>query len=77
MCSTPIQLKFGTGIRGSKANLNIKFEANLMNSPTVISNFICKTKSNFCHTYRLNCLEEQVENLQVAKLNIREVPFVG
>ena len=27
-----------------------------------MNNFVCKAKSNFCHTYWLNWLEEQVEN---------------
>ena len=59
MCA-PIWLKFGTCIRGIKMNTSIKFGVNLINIQGVISNF---TKSNFCHTYRVNRFKEHAENL--------------
>jgi len=34
-----------------------------------MNDFTCKPKSNFCHTYRLNQLEEQVENWYEARFN--------
>ena len=54
--------KFGAIIEGTKANLGIKFGANLINILKAMNNFTYKTKLNFCHTYGLNQLEEQVEN---------------
>ena len=30
-----------------------------------------KSKSNFCHTYRVNCFEEQFENCYEVRLNIK------
>jgi len=58
---------------GPKANLSITFGAHLIR----MNALMCKTKSNFCHTYRVNQLEEQIENRYVARFNIREVPFGG
>ena len=59
-CLLQIQLKFGTFIRGPKANLSIKFGINLMHILRVM--ILCVKKSNFCHAYKLNRLEEQVKN---------------
>ena len=73
----PIWLKFGTYIGGLKANIGINFGVNLINIQGVISNFMHKAKSNFCHFYRVNRYEEQAENQYVARLNIRGVPFGG
>jgi len=72
-----IWLKFGTRIRGLKANTSIAFGVNLINIKEVISDFTHKSKSNFCQAYRVNCFEEQAENWYVARLNIRGVPFGG
>ena len=30
-----------------------------------------KAKVNFCHAYRVNCFDEQVENWCVGRLNIK------
>jgi len=76
MC-TSIWLKFGTRIGGLKENSSTEFGINLINIEGVISDFIHIAKSNFCHTYRVNCFEEQAENRYVARLNIRGVPFGG
>ena len=72
-----ILLKFGTRIGGLKANTSIDFWLNLINIEGVISDFTHKSKSNFCHAYRVNHFEEQAENRCVARLNIRGVPFGG
>ena len=60
-----------------KANTCIKFGVNVINNKAVINNIMHKTKSNFCHTCRVNHFEEQAKNQYVARLNIREVPFGG
>ena len=52
-------LKFDTHIGGLKANISIKFGINLINIEEVISNFMLKAKLNFCHAYRVNCIEEK------------------
>ena len=72
-----IWLKFGTCTRSLKAITSITCGVNLINIEEVISDLTHKAKSNFCHAYRANCLEEQAENRYVARLNIREVPFDG
>jgi len=72
-----IWLKFDTLIGGLKANTSINFGVNLFNIQGVTSDFMHKTKANFCHAYRVNCLKEQAENRYVARLNIRGVPFGG
>ena len=67
MC-TLIQLKFKALIMGPKANLSSKFKMNLINFLRVMINFKHKAKSNFCHAYTLNQLEEQVENQYITRL---------
>jgi len=76
MCAS-IWLKFGTRIRGLKVNASIKFGINPINIQGVTSDFMHKTKSNFCQAYRVNCFEEQAENRYVTRLNIRGVLFGG
>ena len=71
-----ILLKFDTRIGGLKANTSINFWVNLINIE-VISDFMQKSKSNFCQAYRVNRFEEQSENRYVARLSIRDVPFGG
>ena len=70
-----IWLKFGTHIGGLKANTSINFGVNLFKIQGILSDFMHKGKSNFCHAYRLNCFKEQAKNKFVARLNIRAVPF--
>jgi len=72
-----ILLKFGTRIGGLKANTSIDFWINLINIEGVISDFMHKSKSNFCRAYRVKHFKEQAENRYVARLNIRGVPFGG
>ena len=72
---TSIWLKFDTPIGGLNANNSIKFGINPINIQGVTSDFTHLTKSNFCQAYRLNHFEKQAENLYVARLNIRGVPF--
>ena len=69
--------KFGTHIGDLKVNTRIKFGINLINIRGVTSDFMHKTKSNFCQAYRVNCFKEQAEIWYVASLNIRRVPFDG
>ena len=64
-----IWLKFGTFIRGLKANTSIKFGINLINIQGIISDYMHKAKLNVCRAYRLNCFEEQAENWYVAGLD--------
>jgi len=72
-----ILLKFDTSIGSLKANTSIDFWVNLINVEGVISDFMHKSKLNFCQAYRVNRFEEQAENQYVARLNIRGVPFGG
>ena len=65
-----IWLKFGTVIGRLKINTSISFGVNLFNIQGVTSDFTYKTKSNFCHAYRVNHLEEKAENRFVARLDI-------
>ena len=74
MCAS-IWLKFGTGIGGLKANTITKFGVNLINIQGGISNFTHKAKSNFYHTYRVNCFKEQTENWYVARLKHQRSAF--
>ena len=53
-CGTTVWLKFGTRIRGLKANTSINFGVNLITIEGVISDFTHKVKANFCHAYRVN-----------------------
>ena len=72
-----IWLKFGTCIESLKANTSIRFGVNVINIQGVESDFTHKSRSSFCHTYRINCFEEQAENRYVGSLNIRGVHFDG
>jgi len=79
MC-TSIWLKYGTQIRGLKANISTNLGVNLINIQGAISDFMHKVKLKFCQAYILNCFKEQAENWYVqaiARLNIRGVPFGG
>ena len=73
----PIWLKFGTLIGGSKANLSSNFRVKTVKISRVMNDFTRNTKSNFCYAYRLNLVEEQVGNRNVARFSIKEVPFDG
>jgi len=35
-----------------------------------MNDFMCKTKSNSCHTYKVNQLEEQMKNQYIARFNL-------
>ena len=70
----PNRPQFGKRIDGLKVT---SFGVNMINIQGIISHFMLKAKSNFCHAYRVNRSEEQAENRYVARLNIREVPFGG
>ena len=67
-----VWLKFGTRIGDLKAK---KFEINLNKIQGFISDYMHKVKSNFCHSFRVNCFKEQPKNQYVARLNISRVPF--
>ena len=51
---TPIALKFGTEKGSPKANPSIKFGTNPMNGSGVMTHYSRKTRSIFCHAYRVN-----------------------
>ena len=70
-----IWLTFDTRIGGLKANTGINFGVNLIKNEGIINDFTHKAKSNFCHTYKVNCFDTQAENWYVDRLNIRGVPF--
>ena len=72
-----IWLKFGIHIRSLKENTRINFGVNLINIKGIISDFMHKVNTNFCHAYRVNCFKELPENRYLAKLNIRKVCFGG
>ena len=72
-----IWLTFAAHIEGLKANTSVKFGVNLMHIQEIISNVMHKTKSHFCHAYRVNHFKKQAEYWYVARLNIRGVPFGG
>ena len=48
--------KFGIHVGGLNSKANIKVGVNLINIEGVIRDFMNKTKSNFCYTYRVNRL---------------------
>ena len=50
----PIALKFDTQNGSPKVNPSIKFGANLMNGSGVMTDYLRKTRSICCHTYRVN-----------------------
>ena len=57
----PLWLKFGAQIGCLKVNTSINFGVYLFNIQGVISDFMHKTKPDFCHAYRVNYFEEQAE----------------
>ena len=65
-----IRLKFGTINGLIKADLSIKFGRNSMNIHVVMTNYLHKIKLNFCHTHRVNPLEEWAENCYVDGVTI-------
>ena len=67
-------LQSGCPYRGSKGKCQHRIWDNI---EEFISDFTHKAKLNFCHAYRVNHFNKQPENLYVAWLNIRGVPFGG
>ena len=59
---TRIGLKFGTLKGLIKADLRTNFGRNPMNIHGVMTDYLCKIRSKVCHAYRVNPLEELVEN---------------
>ena len=57
-----IWLKFGTLKGLIKADLSTNFNRNPMNIHGVMTDYLRKIRSKVCHTYRVNALEESVEN---------------
>ena len=57
-----IGLKFGTLKGLIKADLRINFGRNPMNIHGVMTDYLRKISSKVCHAYRVNPLEESVEN---------------
>ena len=57
-----IGLKFGTLKGLIKADLCTNFGRNPMNIHGVITDYLRKIRSKVCHAYRVNPLEESVEN---------------
>ena len=51
---TPIALKFGTQKGSPKANPSIKFGTNPINGSGVMTDYSRKTRSIYCHAYRVN-----------------------
>ena len=72
-----IGLKFGTLKRLIKMDLSTNFGRNSMNIHGVITDYLCKIRSKVCHAYRVNPLEESVENSYVDGATIVGVPFCG
>ena len=50
----PITLKSGTHKGSPMSNPSIKFGANLVNDSGVMIDHSCKTRSIYCHSYRVN-----------------------
>ena len=61
MCA-PIGLKVGTCKGLIKADPSTNFGRNSMNIRGVMTDYLRKIKSKVCHAYRVNPLEESVEN---------------
>ena len=59
---TRIGLKFGTLKGRIKADFRTNFGRNLMNIYRVMTDYLHKIKSKVCHVYRVNLLQESVEN---------------
>ena len=57
-----IGLKFGTLKGLIKADLRTSFDRNPMNIQGVTTDYLRKIRSKVCHAYRVNPLEESVEN---------------
>ena len=57
-----IWLKFGTLKGLIKADLRTNVGRNPMANHGVITGYLRKTRSKVCHAYRVNPLEESVEN---------------
>ena len=57
-----IGLKFGTLKGLIKADLRTNFGRNPMNIHGVMTDYLRKIMSKVCHAYRVNALEESVEN---------------
>ena len=57
-----IWLQFGTLKGLIKADLCTNFGRNPMNINGVMTDYLCKIRSKVCHAYRVNTLEESVEN---------------
>ena len=72
-----IGLKFGTLKGLIKADLSTNFGRNPMNIHGVITDYLRKIRSKVCHAYRVNPLEESVENCYVDGATIVGVPFCG
>ena len=74
---TLILLKFGTEKGSPKANPIIKFDANSMNGLGFMTNYSRKTRSFYCHAYRVNRFMKCAENRFVDRSTIAGVPFGG
>ena len=72
-----IGLKFGTLKGLIKADLRTNFGRNPMNIHGVITDYLRKIMSKVCHAYRVNPLEESVENWYVDGATIVGVLFCG
>ena len=72
-----IGLQFGTLKGLIKADLRTNFGRNPMNIHGVITDYLRKIRSKVCHAYRVNPLEESVENGYVDGVTIVGVPFCG
>ena len=72
-----IGLKFGTLKGLIKADLCTNFGRNPMNIHGVMTDYVRKIRSKVCHAYRVNPLEESVENCYVDGATIVGVPFCG
>ena len=73
----PIGLKFGTLEGLIKANLSTNFGRNPMNIHRVMTDYVRKIRLKVCHAYRVNHLEEWVENWYVDGVTIVGLPFCG
>ena len=72
-----IGLKFGTLKGLIKADLRTNVGRNPMNIHGVMTDDFRKIRSKVCHAYRVNPLEESVENWYVDGATIVGVPFCG
>ena len=66
----PVGLKFGTIKRLRTADLSTKFGRNPMSIHGVMTDYLRKIKSNFCHAHRVNPLKECAENYHVDGVTI-------